>query len=84
MSPQSRIVYGEEYGFRPRRGLKPLNDVWRAEATRMARGPKRAPRYWSQEWMDLGALSCCDPKQAPSNLSFFQYQYNGNLQSMSG
>ena len=43
MSPQSRIVYGEVYGFRPRRGLKPRKEVWRAEAALIARGPKRAP-----------------------------------------
>jgi len=29
-------------------------------------------------------LSSCDPKQAPSSLSFFQYQQNDKLQSMSG
>ena len=27
ISPQSRIVYGEVYGFRPRRGLKPRKEV---------------------------------------------------------
>ena len=43
MSPQSRMVKGEVYGFRPRRGLKPRKAVWREEAARMARGPKRAP-----------------------------------------
>ena len=43
MSPQSMIVRGDMYGFRPRRGLKPRAADWRAEAARIARGPKRAP-----------------------------------------
>ena len=53
MSPQSSIVKGEVYGFRPRRGLKPRKAVCREEAALMARGPKRAPverrmiRVWS-------------------------------------
>src|SRR6187402_1573197 len=43
ISPQSRMVAQEVYGFRDARRLKPLKEVWRAEAARMARGPKRAP-----------------------------------------
>lgn len=31
------------YGLMPARGLKPRKEVWRLEAWRMARGPKRAP-----------------------------------------
>jgi hypothetical protein len=31
------------YGFIPALALKPRKEVWRAEAARIARGPKRAP-----------------------------------------
>ena len=57
MSPQSRIEAHDEYGFMPARGLKPLKGVWRAEAARMARGPKRAPESMSLDimkgWYDM-------------------------------
>ena len=43
MSPQSRIFAQLWYGLMAARGLKPRNDVCRAEAARIARGPKRAP-----------------------------------------
>lgn len=42
MSPQSRIRAQFWYGFMPARGLYPRKEVCRAEAARMARGPKRA------------------------------------------
>ena len=43
MSPQSTMVAQSWYGLMPARWLKPRNDVWRPDACRMARGPKRAP-----------------------------------------
>jgi hypothetical protein len=42
-SPQSKTLAHDMYGFMPARALKPLKLVWRAEAARIARGPKRAP-----------------------------------------
>ena len=43
MSEQSRMVSGVVYGFMPARGEKARKGTWRAEAARIARGPKRAP-----------------------------------------
>ena len=43
ISPQSRILAQEVYGLNPARVLNPRKEVWRPEAARMARGPKRAP-----------------------------------------
>jgi hypothetical protein len=45
MSPQSRIEGHEVKGLMPARVLKPRWEIWRDEAARMARGPKRAPRW---------------------------------------
>lgn len=43
MSPQSTMEAQEVYGFKLALGLKPRNDVCRAEPARMARGPNLAP-----------------------------------------
>ncbi|KAJ8123255.1 hypothetical protein ONZ43_g750 [Nemania bipapillata] len=43
MSPQSRILAQFRYGLMLARGLKPRKVVCRAEAARIALGPKRAP-----------------------------------------
>jgi hypothetical protein len=51
-------VKGVVYGLMFARWLKPRKEVWREEAARMARGPKRAPtlddirvgRWVEHEW----------------------------------
>lgn len=37
------MVAHDVYGLKPARVLKPRLAVWREDAARMARGPKRAP-----------------------------------------